>query len=242
MEQEKKARLSYGEGLRDGIPIALGYLSVAFTFGITAVGMGIPPAAAILISMTNLTSAGQVAGIGIIATGGGYVEMALAQLIINMRYALMGLSLSQKLDKKYSLISRITTAFGITDEVFAVASGKTQSLTSRYMWGLITLPYFFWAGGTAAGAFLGSVLPDFIKSALGIAIYGMFIAIVIPPAKRSRGILGVAVVAAVLSCIIYYVPLFDFISSGVSIIICTVIAAALGAWLFPKDIKEDGDD
>lgn len=242
MVQTKNASLSYKEGFRDGLPIALGYLSVSFTFGITAVSMGLSPLTAILISMTNLTSAGQVAGIGIIAAGGGYIEMALAQLIINMRYALMSLSLSQKLEQKYSIRDRIITAFGITDEVFAVAAGKGRDISARYMYGLITLPYIFWAAGTAFGAILSGILPDFIKSALGIAIYGMFIAIVIPPAKKSRGVLGVAVVAAVLSCILYYVPVFSFISSGISIIICTIIAAALGALLFPQDIKEDSEN
>ena len=139
------ARADYFEGLRGGLPIALGYLSVSFTFGITAVTMGIPPLAAILISMTNLTSAGQVAGIGIIAAHGGLVEMALAQLIINMRYALMSLSLSQKLDSRYGLFHRVTTAFGVTDEVFAVASGREGSVSCAYMYGLVTLPYIFWA-------------------------------------------------------------------------------------------------
>ena len=231
----------YSRGFRDGLPIALGYLSVSFTFGITAVGMGIPPLAAVLISMTNLTSAGQVAGIGIIAAGGGYAEMALAQLIINLRYALMSLSLSQKLDRKYTLPHRIISAFGITDEIFAVAAGKPCTVSSRYMYGLITLPFIFWAGGTAAGAFLGEILPDYIKSALGIAIYGMFIAIVIPPAKKSRGILFTAVLAALLSCAIYFIPLLAGISSGISVIICTVIAASLGAVLFPRDIGDDGE-
>lgn len=235
-------RLSYRKGLRDGLPIALGYLSVSFTFGITAVGMGIPPLAAILISMTNLTSAGQVAGIGIISAGGGYIEMAMAQLIINMRYALMSLSLSQKLDKRYSLFHRIVSAFGITDEIFAVASGRSTDVPPRYMYGLITLPYIFWASGTAGGALLGEVLPESVKAALGIAIYGMFIAIVIPSAKRISGVLRVALIAALLSCIIYYVPVFDFISDGISVIICTVAAAAFGAVFFPQDMREEGTD
>ena len=232
---------TYRQGLKDGLPIALGYLSVSFTFGIAAVAKGIPPLAAILISMTNLTSAGQVAGIDIIASCGSFVEMALAQLIINMRYALMSLSLSQKLSSRYSLFHRIASAFGITDEIFAVASGKTCDVEPRYMYGLITLPYIFWAAGTAGGALLGEILPDNVKSALGIAIYGMFIAIVIPPAKRSGGILRVAVIASALSSIIYYVPWFSGISSGISIIICTVIAAAFGAVFFPQEIKEEGE-
>ena len=230
------------KGIAAGVPIGLGYFAVSVGIGVAAVSAGLNVITALLISMTNLTSAGQVAGIGIIAAGGGYIEMALAQLIINMRYALMSLSLSQKLERKYSIRDRIITAFGITDEVFAVASGKGRDVSAQYMYGLITLPYIFWAAGTAFGAILGGILPEFIKSALGIAIYGMFIAIVIPPAKKSRGILGVAVVAAVLSCILYYVPIFSFISSGISIIICTIIAAALGALLFPQNIKEDGEN
>lgn len=238
-ETKENKVLTYKKGVSDGLPIALGYLSVSFTFGITAVGMGIPPVVAIIISMTNLTSAGQVAGIEIISACGGYVEMALAQLVINMRYALMGLSLSQKLDRKYSLFHRIISSFGITDEIFAVASGQNADIPPRYMYGLITLPYIFWAAGTAAGALLGAVLPAMVQAALGIAIYGMFIAIVIPPAKKSFGILAVALIAAVLSCVLRYVPLFSGIGSGTSVIICAVAAAGLGALCFPTGAGEE---
>lgn len=230
---------TYLAGFKDGLPIALGYLSVSFTVGITAVSLGIPPLAAIIISMTNLTSAGQVAGIGIIAAGGGYIEMALAQLIINMRYALMSLSLSQKLDKQFNLFHRLVGSFGITDEIFAVASGQPCDISPKYLYGLITLPYIFWSGGTALGAVVGGILPASIQSALGIAIYGMFIAIVIPPAKKNKGVLIAAVIAAALSCAIYYIPVFSGISSGISVIICTVISAAVCAALFPRDIKEE---
>ncbi|MGN0679458.1 MAG: AzlC family ABC transporter permease [Oscillospiraceae bacterium] len=239
IEMATRQNLRFRDGIKDGLPIALGYLSVSFTFGITAVNMGIPAITAVLISLTNVTSAGQVAGIGIIAAGGGYLEMALAQLIINMRYALMSLSLSQKLDSKFNIWHRLAVSFCVTDEVFAVASGKDSDLPPRYMYGLILLPYLFWSGGTAAGALLGSILPDSLKSALGIAIYGMFIAIIVPPARKNRGVLFTVAVAAALSCLVYYIPFFDFISSGISIIICTVIAAALGAVLFPREIKEE---
>ena len=234
-----KNTLNFVKGLRDGIPIALGYLSVAFTFGITAVNAGLTPLTAVLISLTNCTSAGQVAGIGIISSGGGLVEMAAAQFIINMRYALMSLSLSQKLDSKYNLFHRIVTSFVVTDEVFAVASGKEEEITPRYMYGLILLPYLFWAGGTAIGAFLGSVLPPMIKSALGIAVYGMFIAIIIPPAKKNKGVLMVIIMSVCVSWFIFYAPFTQFISGGVSIIISTVIAAALGALLFPRNKNTD---
>lgn len=232
-------RSEYFKGFKDGLPIGLGYLSVSFAFGITAVNMGIPPLAAILISMTCVTSAGQVAGIGAIAVSGSLVEIALAQLIINLRYSLMSLSLSQKLCKKYSLFHRLTTSFGVTDEVFAVASARTEDVTPPYMYGLITLPYIMWSAGTALGALLGGILPDIVKSALGIAIYGMFIAIVVPPAKRFKGVLIVALMAAALSCIFKFVPFLDALS-GFSVIICTVIAAAAGALLFPRPV-EDGE-
>lgn len=237
-----KNTLDFKRGLKDGIPIALGYLSVSFTFGITAVNAGLPPLTAVLISLTNCTSAGQVAGVGIISAGGGLIEMAAAQLIINMRYALMSLSLSQKLDSKYSLFHRITTSFVVTDEVFAVASAKNEEIPSKYMYGLILLPYLFWAGGTAIGAFLGSVLPPMIKSALGIAIYGMFIAIIIPPAKKNQGVLMVVIMSVCISWFIFYAPFTQFISSGVSIIICTVIAAALGALLFPRESNHETEE
>lgn len=229
----------YLKGFRDGLPIGLGYLSVSFAFGITAVKMGIPVIAAILISMTCVTSAGQVAGITAIASGGGFIEIALAQLIINLRYSLMSLSLSQKLCRKYSLFHRLTTSFGVTDEVFAVASARTEKVTPPYMYGLITLPYIMWSAGTALGALLGGILPDFVTSALGIAIYGMFIAIVVPPARRFKGVLVVALMAAALSCAFRFLPFLDFLG-GFSVIICTVIAAAAGALIFPRPV-EDGE-
>ena len=229
----------YFKGFRDGLPIGLGYLSVSFAFGITAVKMGIPVIAAILISMTCVTSAGQVAGITAIASGGGFIEIALAQLIINLRYSLMSLSLSQKLCRKYSLFHRLTTSYGVTDEVVAVASARTEKVTPPYMYGLITLPYIMWSAGTALGALLGGILPDFVTSALGIAIYGMFIAIVVPPARRFKGVLVVALMAAALSCAFKFLPFLDFLG-GFSVIICTVIAAAAGALIFPRPV-EDGE-
>lgn len=229
---------SFMSGLNDGIPIALGYFPVSFTFGIMAVNMGISPVIAILISLTNITSSGQVAGIEIMAYGGGLAEMAFAQLIINLRYALMSLSLSQKLDNEYSLFHRLTTAVCVTDEVFAVASGKSGEISSKYMYGLELLPFVFWCVGTATGAFLGGILPEMIKSALGIAIYGMFLAIIVPPAKKNRGVLFVVIFSAVLSWILAN---FKSVSSGILIIICTIVASALGAWLFPRKEADDNE-
>lgn len=242
-EKEKKVRTNrseYMEGFKGGLPIGLGYLSVSFAFGIMAIQKGIPPVAAILISLTCLTSAGQVAGVETIAAMGGFTEIAVAQLIINLRYSLMSLSLSQKLCRNYSMLHRLTTSFGVTDEVFAVASARDGEVTPAYMYGLITLPAIMWTAGTAAGALLGNVLPDIVTAALGIAIYGMFIAIVIPPTRRFRGVLVVALIAAAVSCVIKFVPVFSFITSGFSVIICTIIAAVIGALLFPRPV-EDGE-
>lgn len=231
---------NYIKGFKDGIPIGLGYLSVSFTFGIMAVNMGIPVWIAVIISMTNLTSAGQFAGIGLIITGATYIEMALTQLIINLRYSLMSLSLSQKTDKSFNTVNRLLISFGITDEIFAVASGKNYELNKFYMYGLITAPYFGWTVGTLIGAAAGSILSESLRYALGIAIYGMFIAIIIPPAKRSTPILKVILFSVALSYILRYTPYLNKLSGGFVIIICTVIASALGAKLFP--VRSENND
>ena len=236
MESEK---LGFKEGLADGVPIGLGYLSVSFSFGIAAVTQGVSALAATVVSMTNLTSAGQVAGLSIITAAGTLLEMALAQLIINMRYALMSLSLSQKLDTGFTTPHRFLAAFGITDEIFAVASGKPKEITPRYMYGLILLPFLCWSLGTLLGGIAGSVLPEILRSALVIAIYGMFIAIFIPPARKSVGVMVTVIISAAMSCGLRYIPLFSHISSGFAIIICTLAAAAAGAIWFPT--KEQGE-
>lgn len=225
----------FQQGLRDGIPIALGYFSVSFSFGILALGGGLTIFQAALTSLTNVTSAGQFAGLQIIIAGGTLLEMVMTQLIINLRYALMSLSLSQKLDGNVTFWQRLVIAFANTDEIFAVAMGRQKSLTFPYMAGLQILPILGWTAGTAIGAAAGSMLPASVNSALSVALYGMFIAVVIPAAKKARPVLVTAALAMALSCLLYYVPAFDGISAGVSIIICTVAASAAGAVLFPVD-------
>lgn len=229
-------------GLRHGIPIALGYLSVSFGIGITAVSQGLSVWTAVLISLTNLTSAGQVAGLSIIAAGGTFVEMALTQLVINLRYALMSLSLSQKADESLNTPRRLVTAFGITDEIFAVASGRSGDVSAHYLYGLILLPVIGWTSGTLLGGLAGTILPEMLCSALGLAIYGMFIAIIIPPARAAVGVCVVVALSAVCSCILTYVPLFSGISSGFSIIICALIAALAGAVFFPRKGNTEGGE
>ncbi len=229
---------SYAKGFKDGIPIGLGYLSVSVAFGMMAVNMGLPVWTAVLISMTNLTSAGQFAGIGLISVGASCLEMALTQLVINLRYALMSLSLSQKADQSINLLHRLLISFGITDEIFAVASGQPCEIGRRYMYGLITTPYFGWAIGTFIGAAASTILPATIRSALGIAIYGMFIAIIIPPAKQHRPVLKVLLISVAISFILRYTPLLNHLSGGFIIILCAIIASALGAKLFPlKEVE-----
>ncbi len=235
----KRQVYTYKNGLLDGVPIGLGYLSVSFGFGIAVVAGKLPALVALIISMTNETSAGQVAGLGIILSSGPLIEMALTQLIINIRYSLMAISLSQRLDASFTTPWRMLLAFSITDEIFAVASTKRERVGTKYFSGLATAPYIGWTLGTLLGALAGTLLPSIIRDSMGLMIYGMFLAIILPPARRERGVLFAVCVAVGLSCILYYVPLFDFISGGFSLIISAVIAAALSAWLFPVPTADE---
>lgn len=227
-------------GAKDGMPICLGYLSVSFAFGIFAVGSDLTALQALLMSMTNVTSAGQFAAVPIIAAGGTLIELALIQLVINARYALMSLSLSQKLGGDIRLRDRFLIAFVNTDEVFAVASAQAEPVTRRYMFGLILTPYIGWSTGTILGALAGDILPAMLVSALGVAIYGMFVAIVLPGMKKHRPTAICVLLAIALSCIFYYVPGLNRIPSGFSIIICAVAASALMAVAAPvTTVKEE---
>lgn len=228
------------QGLKHGVPIGLGYLSVAFTFGMMAVGEGLSVGQAVLISMTNVTSAGQLAGLSLMAAGAPMIEMALTQLIINLRYALMSLSLSQKLDDSMTTLHRAAFVFCNTDEVFAMASSQPGSIGKNYLYGLILTPYFGWAAGTLLGAAAGTLLPEALRTAMGIAIYGMFIAIIIPPSKTNKAVRFAVIFSSALSCVMYYAPVLKEISSGFVIIICAVTTSALCAKRFP--IREEGDE
>lgn len=224
------------KGISHGIPICLGYLSVSFGFGITAAASGLLTIEASIISASNLTSAGQAAGVGIIETGGTLLEMILVQLTINIRYALMGLSLSQKLDKKFTTPHRLLASYGITDEIFAVCSSQKEKLTPAYMYGIILISMLGWVTGTFLGASAGQLLPESISAALGIVLYGMFIAIVVPPSRKNKSVLFVAVGAALLSILFKYV--LTTVSPGFAVIICAIVAAALGALIFPVSDEE----
>ena len=226
------------KGMSHGVPIMLGYLSVSFGFGIMAVKAGLPVSAAVLISALNLTSAGQAAGVTIIAAGGTIIEMILTQLTINIRYALMALSLSQKLDKSFKLPQRLAVSYGITDEIFAVASAQPEKLSPLYMAGLILVSFIGWVSGTFLGAAAGQLLPKSLTDAMGIVLYGMFIAIIIPPSRKSKKVLTVVVIAAGISILFRY--LITAVSGGFAVIISAVAASAAGALLFPVyDGEED---
>ena len=227
---------SYIRGVKAGIPIGLGYLSVSFTFGIMAVSYGFTWWQAVLISMTTVTSAGQFSGIGTMLQPGQYIEMLISQLTINVRYSFMAISLSQKTDEKFKGIWRWLFGFMMTDEIFAVASAEKEVHRSFFA-GLMTTPYIGWTLGTLIGALLGNILPQRLMSALGLAIYGMFVAIVMPGMKESKAVLLVVLLAVGLSCLFYYVPVLSHISSGLAISICAIAAALAGAVFFP--IKED---
>ncbi len=224
---------SFRRGVNDGIPICLGYFSVAFAFGIFATDNGLSIFETLLVSMTNVTSAGQLAAIPIMAGAGGLIEMAVSQLIINLRYALMSVSLSQKIGSSVRLPDRFLIAFVNTDEVFAVATAKQESVGRNYMYGLILTPYLGWSSGTLVGAAAGNILPENVISALSIAIYGMFIAIVVPEARKSSPTLKCVLCAIALSCMFSCVPALKSIPSGFSIIICAVAASALFAAIAP---------
>lgn len=229
----------YLKGLRHGVPIAVGYLSVSFAFGIQATNAGLTSLQAVLISLMNVTSAGQLAGLNLMVGGAGLIEMALTQLTINLRYALMSLSLSQKLDKTMTLPHRMLLSFCNTDEVFVVASQQPGKVGRAYLYGLTNGPFLGWVLGTALGALAGGILPASVSAALGIAIYGMFIAIVLPPFRRNKEVRIVLIISVIMSCIISLVPLFKFISGGFRIILCAVTASAIGAWLMPVRDEEN---
>lgn len=229
----------YKYGLKRGLPIALGYIPVSFTFGLMAVNGGLPVWLAIFISITNLTSAGQFAGTSLIISGAGLFEISLTTFIINIRYMLMSLSLSQKIHKETTLLQRLTFAYGITDETFSVASMEQKKLSFHYMMGLITGPVFGWTFGTALGALICSSLPASLSSAMGIALYCMFIAIIVPPAKKSKAVITIVGMSIGTTCVMKYVPLFDFISDGFRVIISTMIGAGIGALLFPVEEQKE---
>ena len=226
---------NYRAGLKTGLPVGIGYFSVSFGFGAMAAAQGIKALDATLISVTNLTSAGQFAGLTLIVAAAGLWELILTMLVINSRYALMSLALSQRMGQKIGILPRLLIAFFNTDEIFALAMAEKQPLTLSFMLGLGLTPILGWTAGTLCGALAGSVLPVSLGTALGVMLYGMFVAIVVPPAKQEKPVLVTAVLALVLSCGFRWLPVLNKVSAGIAIVACTVAAAAFCAWKFPVD-------
>lgn len=223
----------YVQGVHTGLPVGMGYFSVSFGFGAMAAAQGIKALDAALISISNLTSAGQFAGLTLIVAAATLWEMVLTQLVINSRYALMSLALSQRMGERIGFLPRLLIAFFNTDEIFALAMDRKEPLTVPFLLGLGTLPMIGWTGGTLFGALAGSVLPVSIRAALGVMLYGMFIAIVVPPARKEKPVLVAVILALVFSCLFTWVPVLNQVSAGISIVICTVATAAICALLFP---------
>ena len=230
----------YKTGVRRGIPVGVGYFSVSFGFGAMAAAQGVRALDATLISLTNLTSAGQFAGLTLIVAMASLWEMVLTQLVINSRYALMSLALSQRMGSKIGFLPRLAIAFINTDEIFALAMAYERPLNTSFMLGLGLTPILGWTGGTLLGALAGSVLPLGIRTALGVMLYGMFIAIVVPPAREEKPVLITVILALIFSCLFSWVPGLKEVSAGISIVLCTVAAAAVCAALFP--IEEEAGE
>lgn len=222
-------------GMRDGLPICLGYFSVSFAFGIMACSAGLSAFEAAMISLFNLTSAGQLAAVPIIANAGSIIELAITQLVINLRYSLMSVALSQRMSDSVRLGDRFVISYANTDEIFAVAVSKELPVGRKYLYGLMILPILGWTLGTLLGAIAGNILPSIIVSALGIAIYAMFIAVVVPVVKSDLKTALCVLLAVVLSCAFYFVPSLNIVPSGFVIIICSVTASILFAALAPVD-------
>ncbi len=234
-----KNKSPFWKGLVDGIPICLGYFSVSFAFGIFAVESGLTALEALLISMTCVTSAGQLAAVPIIGCMGSLAELALTQLVINSRYALMSVSLSQKLDENVTFLDKLLISFVNTDEVFAVAVAQYGLVSKWYMYGLMLTPWAGWASGTILGALAGNILPQVVTTSLGVAIYGMFIAIVIPEMKQSRAVAACVAIAVGLSCCFYFLPLLQAVPSGFTIILCACAASAIMAAVAPIETESE---
>ena len=232
-----ETKLTWRRGVRDGIPIALGYFAVAFALGITAHNAGLNALQATLSSFFCNASAGEYAAFTVIAANGAYWEMALMMLVANARYFLMSCALSQHLPQKTPLYHRLLIGFDVTDEIFGISIAAGNRLTPSYVYGAMLVAIPGWAGGTCFGVLMGNLLPAAVVRALSVGLYGMFLAIIVPPARGNRVIAGLIVVSMLLS---FGGSLVPFLTEGMRIILLTVVIAAVAAWLFP--VREEGED
>ena len=227
------------EGFRDGIPIGLGYLAVSFSLGVAARNAGLSAFQGFLVSLLNNASAGEYAGFTVIAANGAYFEIFLMTLIANARYLLMSCALSQKFSPDTPLIHRIFVGYDVTDEIFGITIARPGMLDPFYSYGAILIAAPAWAGGTALGVIAGNLLPARAVSALSVALFGMFLAVIIPPARKNRIIALFVLVSFAASFAATYLPLISQLSGGTRTIILTVLISAIAAILFPVNEEED---
>ena len=227
------------EGFRDGIPIGLGYLAVSFSLGVAARNAGLSAFQGFLVSLLNNASAGEYAGFTVIAANGAYFEIFLMTLIANARYLLMSCALSQKFSPDTPLIHRIFVGYDVTDEIFGITIARPGMLDPFYSYGAILIAAPFWAGGTALGVIAGNLLPVRAVSALSVALFGMFLAVIIPPARKNRVIALFVLISFAASFAATYLPLISQLSGGTRTIILTVLISAIAAILFPVNEEED---
>lgn len=233
-------RKQFFRGVRTGIPIALGYLAVGFTLGITAKNAGLTAFQSGLTSLLVSASAGQYAAFTMMAAQSGYLEIAIMEAVTNARYILMSCALSQKLPESTKTWHRLTMGFAVTDEIFGMAIAEEDKLNPYYYFGMMAIAVPLWALGTFLGTAVGNVLPGSVVSALSVGLYGMFLAVIIPASKKNRIILGVVVVSMAASFALEVIPWFAAIASGTRTILLTVVIASIAAVLFP--VKEETTD
>lgn len=235
-----KKQTAFFEGLRAGVPIAVGYLPIAVAFGLLTKSAGVPSYVGVLMSLILYAGASQFVGINLLALGAASWEIVLTTFILNLRHFLMSASLSQSLEDKPKKSLLPLVSFGITDETFTVASmNNKDKLKIGYLLGLNLIAFSAWNIGTWGGLFLAAGLPQTLKDSMGIALYAMFVGLLVPSLSKSRPILVIAFAAAAVHGILHWVPLFAGLSTGWNIIISTMTAAAVGAYLFPQEDKED---
>ena len=232
-----RSKNAFTNGIRDGIPIALGYFAVAFSLGIVAKKAGLNPIQGFLSSLLNHASAGEYAEFTVILANAPYFEMAFVILVTNIRYMLMSCALSQKFDSGTSLSHRLLVGFGITDEIFGISIGRAGALNPYYNYGAMAIALPGWSLGTALGIMAGNILPASLVSALSVALYGMFVAIIIPVSKTNKIVGGVVIVSFLASYLTSKISLFDTLSDSMKISLLTVLIAGLAACFFP--VKEE---
>ena len=235
--QQNMANTQYLRGLRDGLPIGLGYFAVSFGLGISCRAAGLSAAQSFFLSLLNNASAGEYGGITVIAADSGFLVVALMMLVVNARYLLMSCALSQRLAPDTPLRWRMLIAFDLTDELFAIAIARPGDLEVWYYFGAMCAAMPCWSIGTALGVLAGSIMPEWAVSGCSVMLYGMFIAIIVPVGKQNRVVLGCIAVSFLCSYLASVLPLTRGLSEGLRILILTVVIAAAAAVLFPH--KED---